>query len=128
MQRTVVLAILIVSLAIVQAGAQATPQSHKILSDPNLFAGAHVKGLDAQVHLSDEQKEKIFPLFYAEGQKLIAIMGDPSLRADQRGQMIQEIHEQTAAKVNSMLTPEQRKSHEQPPIQKPSTEQAPTRI
>jgi hypothetical protein len=87
------------------------------MSDPTLFADAHLRGVDAQVHLSDEQKEKIRPVFVAEGQKLIAILNDASLSQDQRGLLIQQLHEETAGKVASMLTPEQRKNQQQhPPI------------
>jgi hypothetical protein len=85
------------------------------MSDPNLFADAHLRGVDAQVHLSDKQKAEIRPVFLAEGQKLIAILNEPSLSQDQRGQLIQRLHEETAAKVASMLTPEQRKSQQQAP-------------
>jgi Spy/CpxP family protein refolding chaperone len=127
MRRTTLLAFLILSVAFIQAAAQ-TPPSHKILSDPNMFADAHLKGLDAQVHLSDEQKEKLRPVFYAEGQSLIAIMNDSSLAEDQRGQMIQRLHEETAAKVATLLTPAQRKNHGAPSRQTPSTQQSPNRI
>jgi len=67
------------------------------------------------VHLSDQQKVKIRPVFFAEGQKLIAILNDASLSQDQRGQLIQQLHEQTAATVASMLTPEQRKRQQHAP-------------
>jgi Spy/CpxP family protein refolding chaperone len=85
------------------------------MSDPNLFADAHLRGVDAQVHLSNEQKEKIRPVFLAEGQKLIAIMNDSSLSENQRGQLIQQLHLQTADKIASMLTPEQRKKQQHAP-------------
>lgn len=85
------------------------------MSDPNAFADAHLRGVDKQVHLSDQQKEKIRPVFFAEGQKLIAILSDPSLSQDQRGQLIQRLHQETADRVASMLTPEQRKSQQQGP-------------
>jgi Spy/CpxP family protein refolding chaperone len=122
MYRNIAFVALIVSIAIFQAGAQAAPPSHNILGDPNLFADAHLKGLDAQLHLSDEQKQKLRPVFYAEGQRLIAIMNDSSLPDDQKGQKIQQLHEQTEAKVASMLTPAQRKALAPPPTQKPATQ------
>jgi Spy/CpxP family protein refolding chaperone len=114
MRKCFILVALVASLAIAQAGAQAPP-SHNIMSDPNLFADAHLRGLDAQVHLSDQQKEQIRPVFFTEGQKLIAILNDPSLSQDQRGLLIQQLHEQTKDKVASMLTPEQRKSRQHAP-------------
>ncbi|HEX8815191.1 MAG TPA: hypothetical protein VF753_06810 [Terriglobales bacterium] len=102
------------------------PPSHNILGDANLFADAHLKGLDAQVHLSDEQKQKLRPVFYAEGQKLIAIMNDATLGDDQKGQKIGELHEETAAKVTSMLTPAQRKAlaptEQKPQAQRPASQ------
>ena len=124
MGRNIAIAVLIACLAFMQAGAQAGPPSHQILSDPNLFAEAHIKGLDSQVHLSEEQKEKLRPLFVAEGQRLIAIMNDRSFREEQRQQMIQQLHEETAAKVASMLTPSQRKNHDNSSKPKPPTQQA----
>jgi len=121
MHRTVVFIALIVGIAILRSGAQAAPPSHNILGDPNLFADAHLRGLDAQVHLSDEQKQKLRPVFYAEGETLIAIMSDSSLPEDQKGQKIQQLHVQTAAKVASMLTPAQRKALPPLATQKPAT-------
>ena len=115
MRKFVVLVALVACLAIAQSGAQGAPPSHNIMSDPNLFADAHMRGLDAQVHLSDKQKENIRPVFFAEGQKLIAILNDPSLSQDQRGMLIQQLHVEAADKVGSMLTPEQRKSHQHAP-------------
>ena len=115
MRKFLVLVMLVACFAIAQAGAQAAPPSHSIMSDPNLFADAHLKGLDAQVHLSDRQKEKIRPVFFAEGRKLIAILSDPSLSQDQRAPLIQHLHLQTADTVASMLTPEQRKSQQHSP-------------
>jgi Spy/CpxP family protein refolding chaperone len=115
MRKFVVLVALVACLAIAQSGAQSAPPSHNIMSDPNLFADAHLRGVDAQVHLSEEQKSKIRPVFFAEGQRLIAILNDPSLSEDQRGLLIQQLHVQTADKVASMLTPEQRKSQQHAP-------------
>jgi Spy/CpxP family protein refolding chaperone len=115
MRKFFFLVALLASLAIAQAGAQAAPPSHNIMSDPSLFADAHLRGIDAQVHLTGKQKEQIRPVFFTEGQKLIAILNDPSLSQDQRGQLIQQLHEQTADKVASMLTPEQRKLQQHAP-------------
>ncbi len=115
MRKFVVLVALVACLAIAQSGAQTAPPSHNIMSDPNLFADAHLRGIDSQVHLSDKQKETIRPVFFAEGQKLIAILSDVSLSQDQRGLLIQQLHEETAGKVASMLTPEQRKSQQHAP-------------
>jgi len=123
MRAKILIAALFACFALVSAGAQAGPQSHNILSDPNLFADAHMKGLDSQVHLSDQQKANIRPVFVAEGQKLIAILGDRNLRDEQRQQQIQQLHEQTAAKVASMLTPSQLKQRQSAPPMSPARSQ-----
>jgi Spy/CpxP family protein refolding chaperone len=115
MRKFAVLVALVACIFIAQSGAQAAPPSHNIMSDPNLFADAHMRGLDAQVHLSDNQKENIRPVFFAEGQKLMAIMSDPSLSQNQRAPLIQQLHVEAADKVASMLTPEQRKRQQHAP-------------
>lgn len=120
MRGKILILALMACFAFVQAGAQAGPPSHNILSDPNLFADAHIKAVDSQVHLSEEQKVKIRPIFVAEGQKLIAIINDRSLREDQRQQAIMQLHLETEAKVNSMLTPSQLKQHNNAPRMAPS--------
>lgn len=92
MHRKVIFAILFIGIAILLGGAQSAPPSHNILGDPNLFAEAHLKGLDTKVHLTDEQKQKLRPVFYTEWQTLVGIMNDSSLQRDQRGHKIQQLH------------------------------------
>jgi Spy/CpxP family protein refolding chaperone len=105
-----------------QGGAQVAPPSHSIMGDPNRFADAHLRGLDAQVQLSDKQKEAIRPVFFAEGQKLIAVLSDPALSEQQRSLLIQHLHLEAAGKVASLLTPEQRKR--QTPVPAPAARPA----
>jgi hypothetical protein len=126
MRKNLVLAAFIVVIAILRAGAQAAPPSHSILVDPNLFADAHLKGLDAHVHLSDEQKQELRPVFYSEGQALVAILNDSSLSEDQKGQKIQQLHEQTVTKIATILTPAQRKALASPHAQKAVTQRSST--
>ena len=128
MHAKVLIAALIVCLALVQAGAQAGPPSHSILSDPNKFADAHVNGLDAQLHLSEQQKAQLHPLFVAEGKELISILNDSSLREEQRQQKIQQLHEQTAAKVATFLTPSQLKQYSNTPRPAPRPRKGPQQI
>ena len=109
MRAKILIMALIACFAFAQAGAQGGPESHKILSDPKLFADAHVNGLDAQLHLSEQQKAQLRPLFLAEGKELISILNDSSLPQDQRQQKIQQLHEQTRDKVIPFLTPSQLK-------------------
>ena len=123
MRAKVLIVILITCLALVRAGAQAGPQSHSILSDPNKFADAHVNGLDAQLHLSEQQKAQLRPLFVAEGKELISILNDSSLGQDQRQQKIQQLHEQTRDRVIPFLTPSQLKQFKNGPTMPPPTRQ-----
>jgi Spy/CpxP family protein refolding chaperone len=127
MRQTVLIATLMACIALAQAAAQAAPPSHNILTDPNRFADAHVNGLDAQVHLSEQQKAKLHPLFVAECRKLIAIMNDSSLGEEQRQQAIQQLHEQTQDMAMSMLTPTQRQQFNHAPRPAPSQQPAPNR-
>ncbi|HYU44611.1 MAG TPA: hypothetical protein VEK84_00355 [Terriglobales bacterium] len=115
MRARVLIVALIACFALVRAGAQAGPPSHSILSDPNKFADAHVNGLDAQLHLSEAQKAQLRQVFVAEGKELISILNDSSLRQDQRQQKIQQLHEQTANKVATFLTPSQLKQYDNAP-------------
>ena len=123
MRAKVLIVALIACFALVRAGAQAGPQSHSVLSDPNLFADAHVNGLDAQLHLSQEQKAKLRPLFLAEGKQLISILNDGSLREDQRHRKIEQLHEETRDKVIPFLTPSQLEQFKNGPKMMPTRPQ-----
>jgi hypothetical protein len=125
MRRNTLIFLGIVWLSCALAWAQAAaPPSHNILNDPNAFADAHLNGLDRQVHLTDQQKAKIRPIFVAEGQKLVAIINDPSLSEAQRQAQIEKLHEQTRDKVMSMLTPSQLKQYDNTPKVQPSPKTA----
>ena len=123
MRARILLVALIACFAFAQAGAQAGPESHKMLSDPNLFADAHVNGLDAQLHLSEQQKAQLRPLFVAEGKELISILNDGSLPPDQRQRKIQQLHEQTRDRVIPFLTPSQLKQFNNSPQMAPPARQ-----
>lgn len=85
------------------------PPGHQMLADPNAFADGHLAALDHQVQLTAAQKTKLRPIFLNEGQKLFAIMNNTSMPTEQKQAAIEKLHEETAATVNSVLTPEQRK-------------------
>ena len=85
------------------------PSGHAMLADPNAFADGHVAALDRQVQLTAAQKAKLRPVFLDEGQRLFAIISSTGMPTEQKQAAIQKLHEDTAAKVNSLLTPEQRK-------------------
>ncbi len=85
------------------------PPGHQMLASPNAFAEGHLAALDHQVQLTAAQKTKLRPIFLDEGQKLFAIMNSTTMPTDQKQAAIEKLHEETAGKVDSVLTPEQKK-------------------
>ena len=85
------------------------PPGHQMLAGPDAFADGHLAALDRQVQLSEEQKTKLRLVFLQEGKKLFAIIGNDSLTTEQKQAAIEILHRETAAQVNSLLTPEQRR-------------------
>jgi Spy/CpxP family protein refolding chaperone len=59
------------------------------------------------LNLTDEQQEKIKPLFQNEQQQVEAVRGDKSLSRRERTEKLNEIHTTTREQVQSFLTPEQ---------------------
>ncbi len=110
----IALFLLLVSLTLV-ARSQNAPSGHQMLGDADKFADGHVAALDQQLHLSKAQKEKLRPIFLAEGQQLMAVMNNDKLSMDQKQSAISKLHLETAAKVNSVLTPQQRQQVPPPP-------------
>lgn len=102
------LALLSLSLSLLaQSGGM--PPGHQMLADPEKFADGHVAALDRQVHLSDDQKAKLRPVFLDEGKQLFAVLNNPTMPTEQKQAAIQKLHEETAARVGSVLTPDQLK-------------------
>ena len=100
--------VLFVSLGLVaQNGGM--PPGHQMLADPNAFAEGHVAALDHQVQLTAAQKTKLRPVFRDEGQKLFAVLNSTTMPTEQKQAAIEKLHAETAAKVDSILTPEQKK-------------------
>ena len=85
------------------------PPGHQMLADPTSFADGHLAALDHQVQLTVDQKAKLRPVFLDEGQKLFAILNSTTMGTEQKQASIAKLHDETAAKVNSLLTPQQRK-------------------
>jgi uncharacterized protein len=102
--------------ALSQTGSM--PPGHQMLADPEKFADGHVAALDQQVQLTAEQKPKLSALFLAEGKQLFALLNDPKLTPEQKQMGIENLHQQTAARVSSMLTAEQRR-RAAPPEERP---------
>lgn len=95
------------------------PPGHEMLADPEKFADGHLAALDRQVQLTDEQKPKVRAVFLSEGKQLFALLNNPNLSMEQKQMGIEKLHLQTAAKVNSMLTSEQRR-RAAPPKEQPT--------
>lgn len=60
------------------------------------------------LNLSDDQKSKMKDIFSDAKSKREAIVNDTSLTDDQKRAKMKELHTGTMAKVNDVLTPEQR--------------------
>ncbi len=119
MKEIVALLLLVVTLFSTRLVAQngGMPPGHGMLSDPSRFAEGHLAALDHQVQLTATQKAKLRPIFLDEGQKLFAILNNTAMPTDQKQTAIEQLHSETAAKVASLLTPQQRK--QVGPSQKP---------
>jgi hypothetical protein len=93
----------------VAAQSGGMPPGHQMLASPDAFADGHLAALDRQVHLSADQKVKLRPVFLEEGKQLFAVLNDSAMPAERKQAAIQKLHEETAAKVGALLTPEQLK-------------------
>ena len=99
------------------------PPGHQMLGDPEKFVDGHVAALDGQVHLTAAQKAQLRPVFLDEGKRLFAILNS-SMSQLETQDATQKLHEQTAGKVDSLLTPQQRRqtSPQQGPHTSPSSQ------
>lgn len=93
------------------AQSSGMPPGHQMLADPNKFADGHIAALDRQLHLSADQKAKMRPVFLDEGTQLFAVLNSNTLSNEQKQAAIGKLHTDTAAKVDSLLTPEQRRQY-----------------
>lgn len=109
MKKYVSLLILLFASIGLAAQSSGMPPGHQMLANPDKFADGHIAALDRQLHLSAEQKTKLRPVFLAEGQQLFAVLDSNTLSNEQKQAAIEKLHADTAAKVDSLLTPEQRR-------------------
>lgn len=61
-----------------------------------------------ELNLTDDQKAKVKDIFADAKSKREAVWNDASLTDDQKKVKMKELHADTKAKVNDLLTPEQR--------------------
>jgi Spy/CpxP family protein refolding chaperone len=80
---------------------QAAAEGHQKMGEAYQEA---VNGLD----LNDDQKAKVSAIFTDSKSKRDAIVADTTLSPDQKKEKMKALHEDTRAKVNEILTPEQR--------------------
>lgn|SRR5690348_13045519 len=99
----------ILAVCLTAAAQTAIPHGHQMLADPEKFADGHLAALDQRVQLTDDQKPKVRTAFLDEGKQLFALLNDSSLSTEQKQAGIEKLHLETAARVNAILTPEQRR-------------------
>lgn len=66
-----------------------------------------------KLNLSQDQQDKLKPIFQQQHQQAMAIKNDSSLTKDQKKEKFQALHQQTMAQVNGILTPEQQQQWQQ---------------
>jgi len=65
------------------------------------------KHMAEQLNLTDEQKEKIKPIFKEEAGKLKELQGDDKLSRKEKVHKLRDVQEKISAKLKDVLTPEQ---------------------
>jgi Spy/CpxP family protein refolding chaperone len=108
-QRKALLLVLVFASLSLIAQSSGMPAGHQMLANPDKFADGHLAALDRQLHLTDDQKTKLRPVFFDEGKKLFAVLNSTTLSQEEVQAAIGKLHAETAAKVDSLLTPEQRR-------------------
>lgn len=66
-----------------------------------------------ELNLSQDQQNQLKPIFQGQHQQAKAIKNDSSLTPDQKKEKFQALRQDTMAKVNSILTPEQQQQWQQ---------------
>ena len=92
----------VVSVLAARQSASQMPESHKAMMRDALQEPVN------QLNLSDEQKAKLKDIFSDAKAKRESIWKDTSLSDDQKKEKMQALHADTKAKVNEVLTPDQR--------------------
>ncbi len=67
-----------------------------------------LKEVAQQLDLTDEQKEKLKPIFHAEMEKLKELHANTSLSREQKKEKLKSIRNEISPLVEDILTPEQR--------------------
>jgi len=92
----------------VPAPAKASSRASLPQADQKKMMHDKLQEVVNDLNLSDDQKSKVKDIFTDAKSKREAIMNDSSLTDDQKRAKMKELHTGTMAKVNEVLTPEQR--------------------
>ena len=95
------------------AAGSSSDNSSNTQSSSGRVRGAHrgggkrMKHVAKELNLTEDQKAKMKSSMQAQHQQMKAIQGDTSLSADQKKAKVKELHEQSRADFQAMLTPDQ---------------------
>ena len=71
-------------------------------------AERHLRRLSKRLNLTDDQKEKIRPIFQEEEKQLTGLETDSTLTAQQKHKKTREIRRSSKSQMDAILTPEQK--------------------
>jgi len=75
--------------------------------------GNRMAHMAKKLNLSQDQQNQLKPIFQAQHEQAKAIRNDSSLTQDQKKEKFQALRQDTMAKMNSILTPEQQQQWQQ---------------
>ncbi len=75
--------------------------------------GDRMARMAKKLNLSQDQQDKLKPIFEKQREQAQAIKGDTSLTQDQKKDKFKALHQDTMAQVNGILTPEQQQQWQQ---------------
>jgi Spy/CpxP family protein refolding chaperone len=87
--------------------AQAGTMTKGEVQEDKASAQEHLQAMAKELNLTDEQKEKLKPIFTSQMEEVQAVRNDTSLTPPQRRQKMMAIHQKYSPQVNAILTPEQ---------------------
>lgn len=91
--------------------ATPAPQQHKKHGDA---AEKRLKRASKRLNLTDDQKEKIGPIFQDEEKQMTEVQGDSTLTTEQKRKKTRQIRLASRSQVDAILTPEQKEK--MPPV------------
>ena len=95
------------SLAQAQDKKEAKPDAKPVQDGPTLVVESRIRQMDKVLALTEEQKQKLRPLFVEEAKTLSAVRDDKTLSLEAKIAKRKEVNAATQAKVKPLLTAEQ---------------------